>query len=523
MSQHYPPPPPPSQPYYSQTDTDQQYYPPQPGRYSPVPQSQPPAYDQGSFRGSVAEKWNPRPKYQGIYIGLHWLIINEALKKGNSFFQPEIIPPLVIAGAAGILLSVIYLLLMQRFPQPLIKVTLVLSIAMYFVAAAIFFLDRSYFLSIIFVIFGILYLICAFSWRNRIPFAAIMLETVVSITRKYYGVIIMGFIGLIFQVGWSVLWLLSLIGTYQYLDATYCTQGVNGQKTCKNTGLFYLIFVYLLFSFYWTSQVIKTIVHVTSSGVYATYYFLEGTPQGTGSTPTLSSFKRATTTSIGSICFGSLIIALLNTTRAILQTFANSDDGACGFLAVCIACLLAWIESIVEYFNFYAYVEVAMYGKSYCQAAKDTWTLIKDRGVEAIINDDLIGNVLTMGCLLIGLLCGLFGFLYLKFAISSSSINSNLIIVFVIICVILGFMMSVVITDSIHSGVSTTFVALAEDPDALRRTKPNTRGIKKMVGSVHPIDITPLCKINTTYQNKIKFVYANIAKRYLINLQLIKK
>ncbi|CAG8776516.1 3324_t:CDS:1, partial [Gigaspora rosea] len=30
----------------------------------------------------------------------------------------------------------------------------------------------------------------------------------------------------------------------------------------------------------------------------------------------------------------------------------------------------------------------------------------------------------------------------------------------------------VVITDSISSGVSTTFVALAEDPDALRRTKP---------------------------------------------------
>ncbi|CAG8704230.1 28179_t:CDS:10 [Dentiscutata erythropus] len=44
----------------------------------------------------------------------------------------------------------------------------------------------------------------------------------------------------------------------------------------------------------------------------------------------------------------------------------------------------------------------------------------------------------------------------------------------------------------------------------------NTRGIKKMVGSVHPIDITPLCKINSTYLNKLKFVY-------LINLQLIKK
>ncbi|CAG8585462.1 15187_t:CDS:2 [Racocetra persica] len=492
MSQYYPPAPAPTQPtqpYYSQTD-QQQYYPPQSGRYSPVPHYQPPAYEQGSFRGSIAEKWNPTPKFQGMYlwafllflvhlagfvilsyIGLKRLIDNNKLGGKSEFFNPEIIPPFAISGVAGLILSVVYLLLMQRFPQPLIKITLYLSIATYFIAAAFFFLSRLYIWAVIFVVFGILYLIAAFSWRNRIPFAAILLETVVSITRKYYGVVIMGFIGLILQVGWSVLWILSLLGAYEYFDATMCTVASNGRKSCS-IGL-YLILVYLIFSFYWTSQVIKTIVHVTASGVYATYYFLEGTPQGAGTTPTLSSFKRATTTSIGSICFGSLIIALLSTTRTVLQAFANSDEGACGFCAVCIACLLAWIESLVEYFNFYAYVEVAIYGKSYCQAAKDTWTLIKDRGVEAIINDDLIGNVLTMGSLLIGVLCGILGYIYISTSIQYLlTENTNLVIVFVIICFVIGFMMCVVITDAIGSGVSTTFVALAEDPDALRRTKP---------------------------------------------------
>ncbi|RIB23701.1 plasma-membrane choline transporter-domain-containing protein [Gigaspora rosea] len=490
MSQpYYPPPAPPSQPYYSQP-AQQQYYPPQTG-YSPVP---PPAYEQGSFRGSIAEKWNPKPKFQDLwafllflahlvgfvvlsYIGLKYLISQRALERNNTFFRPEIIPPFIISGVIGLILSVAYMLFMQRFPLQLIKVTLYLSIAMYFVAALVFFFfARNFILAIIFIIFGILYLIAAFSWRNRIPFAAVMLETVVSITRKYYGIIIMGFIGLVIQVGWSVLWILSLIGAYEYFDPQFCTTttvSTGSRKSCSLS--LYLILVYLVFSFYWTSQVIKTIVHVTASGVYATYYFLEGTNQGTGTTPTLSSFKRATTTSIGSICFGSLIIALLNTARAVLRTFADSDDGACGFLACCIACLLAWIESLVEYFNFYAYVEVAIYGKSYCQAAKDTWTLIKDRGVEAIINDDLIGNVLTMGSLLIGVLCGLLGFLYINFLLKpllNDQSNTNLIVIFVIICFAIGFMMCVVITDSISSGVSTTFVALAEDPDALRRTKP---------------------------------------------------
>ncbi|CAG8436902.1 11713_t:CDS:10 [Diversispora eburnea] len=51
----------------------------------------------------------------------------------------------------------------------------------------------------------------------------------------------------------------------------------------------------------------------------------------------------------------------------------------------------------------------------------------------------------------------------------------------------------------------------------------NTRGIKKMIGSVHPIDVTVLCKISSNHENRIKFIYANTAKRYLILLQLVEK
>jgi len=136
------------------------------------------------------------------------------------------------------------------------------------------------------------------------------------------------------------------------------TTDANGASSFScDSVILYVVMLYLLFSFYWTSQVIKTIVHVTDSGVFAAFYFLEGTPQGTGSVPTLSSLKRACTTSFGSICFGSLIIAILNTIKAIFQAIASSDDGACGFLAACFACLLSYIEALVEYFNHYAYVE----------------------------------------------------------------------------------------------------------------------------------------------------------------------
>ncbi|CAG8490117.1 5826_t:CDS:2 [Ambispora leptoticha] len=504
-NQYYPPPP--QQQYYPPPPQQQYYPPPVSNTYAPVPGNTyaPPSYEQAPTTNQVAEKWEPKPKYQDLwalvlylvqfagYVALSYVGIKDLIDSGTlnnkhnstSISQRSIntgdsgitldakaIVLLVLALVLGFFLALIYMLLMQRFPKPLIKITLWLSIATYFIAAVIYGLSRQYVLALIFAVFGVIYLFAAWTWRDRIPFAAILLETVTSITKKYYGTIIMGFAGLILQVGWSIWWAFTIIGVYHKIYTRDCQKDPQtGNIRCKSPAII-VAMVFLLFSFYWTSQIIKTIVHVTDAGAYAAYYFLEGTPQGTGSAPTLSSLKRACTTSLGSICFGSLIIAALNTMKAIFRTIANSDDGACGFLACCVEYLLACIEGLVEYFNHYAYVQVAIYGKSYCTAAKDTWRLIKDRGIEAVINDNLIGNVLTMGAIFIGVLCGLFGYAYLVIVKPDFNINGQNTLFLVLICFLLGLMMTIVVTDAIDSGVTTTFVALAEDPDALRRTKP---------------------------------------------------
>lgn len=54
---------------------------------------------------------------------------------------------------------------------------------------------------------------------------------------------------------------------------------------------------------------------------------------------------------------------------------------------------------------------MAIYGKDFCTAGKDTWRLIKSRGIDAIINDSLIGNVLGFGMIFAGLFAGGFGLL----------------------------------------------------------------------------------------------------------------
>lgn len=95
--------------------------------------------------------------------------------------------------------------------------------------------------------------------------------------------------------------------------------------------------------------------------------------------------------------------------------------------------------------------------------------MIKDRGIEAMINDNLIGNVLFMGGLLVGVLCGLLGFIYLEVASPSYNQNGGMTPVVIMVCFLIGASMFSTVATVISSGVATTFVCLAEDPEALRR------------------------------------------------------
>lgn len=42
---------------------------------------------------------------------------------------------------------------------------------------------------------------------------------------------------------------------------------------------------------------------------------------------------------------------------------------------------------------------LALYGKSYMQAAQSAWHLLRDRGVDALVNDSLVGMSESPWCL----------------------------------------------------------------------------------------------------------------------------
>ena len=75
----------------------------------------------------------------------------------------------------------------------------------------------------------------------------------------------------------------------------------------------------------------------------------------------------ALTTSFGSICFGSLIVAIIQTLRELASQAQNQREG--NILACLAQCILSCIESLVEFFNRWAYVYVGLYGYSYLEVS----------------------------------------------------------------------------------------------------------------------------------------------------------
>lgn len=133
---------------------------------------------------------------------------------------------------------------------------------------------------------------------------------------------------------------------------------------------------------------------------------------------------------------------------------------------------------------------IALYGKPYVKAAKDTWRLFKDRGITLLVNDSLINNIWTFGSIAVGALCSAFAYIYvrpkfvqlyhhraritnaslhglLQLKVSNPSYVANnpgiksivigyAFIIGFFICHTLGY-------GALSSGVSTIFVGLAED------------------------------------------------------------
>ena len=375
---------------------------------------------------------------------------------------------LCFLSAVGAMLIIFFFFgVMIRYAEKLIQGSLCISIGLTLLFAIAFAAEGVVVLAVIYFLMFLLVIWYAVSVWSRIPFATANLVTATTAIKSNMGIIPVAFGLVVALVAWIFVWTLSMTGVYmrtRTCDATTgdCDDGTAG----KVAGLF------MMLSFYWTSEVLKNVLVVTVSGVVGTWWFAPHEANSFWSPAILDSLSRASTYSFGSVCLGSLVMALIQVLHQLVHEARRSNDRNSVLLCI-LECIVALIESIAEYFNKFTLIYIGLYGYDYLTAGKKVMELFKNRGWTTIINNNLLLRTLLLVNLAVGALTGCVGVLVCLLIPSWLELfGENDFIVAFIIAFIIGLFMSNVVFGVIASASDTVMVCFAESPNDFQENFP---------------------------------------------------
>uniref|UniRef100_A0A7S1Z813 Choline transporter-like protein n=1 Tax=Ditylum brightwellii TaxID=49249 RepID=A0A7S1Z813_9STRA len=399
-------------------------------------------------------------------------------------FSTEFLPTIFLVSIIfAPLLSFGALALMDQHAQVLLQGSLIFSIVfnvlLFFTTLASSDPDGSY-------VFLFLALIAAWYAKvvwSRVPYAASTLKCAVRAVRGNFGLALLALGTVPVTVFYSVFWIVSVYGasTWECMYSTYPadsslgtddTNEQNEQTGLSGLGAF-IMFLFIL-SYYWTMQVIANSNRTTIAGVIGTWCFNPINASSFCSTAVRDSFVRSNTYSLGSIAFGSLIVAMIQFIKSSVKSMRGRNRGSC--LYCCLECLLIYIERIAQYFHKWAFVYVGLYGYGYIDAGKAVMTLFQQRGCTAIISDNLVRRMLYLiaGCvgLCVGVVCALVGAIF-GGAQGAHGDEMRIWTYLALFCgFLLGFLLSIIIMGAVGDSVDAIIVCFAEAPAEFKRNHP---------------------------------------------------
>ena len=281
------------------------------------------------------------------------------------------------------------------------------------------------------------------------------LNTALNAVKSNAGLGLVAYLIMALAFGWSGLWVM----------------GIASSLATSNVGIVFL----LLVSYYWTFGVLTNTIHVTTAGTVGTWWFVPHEANGCWSSAIQDSFCRATSYSFGSICLGSLLVAVIQALRMMARQARERDDMQ--LLLCLVECILACIQDIMEYFNKWAYVYVGLYGFGYIEAGRNVIQLFQSKGWTTIITDDLADRVLLMMSVAVGAITGLIGM-----AVAAADPNllsglgleegSSIAMTAFLVSFLVGLAFCSILMSVVGSAVNTIIVCFAESPGEFETNHP---------------------------------------------------
>jgi len=235
--------------------------------------------------------------------------------------------------------------------------------------------------------------------RKKIELTAAMIKETCRGIQNNLVLFPLSFLVIVVFLGFSVYWVAAFVFLYSIPGDNVEWQPSDKYPPKFNESIRNLMW-FMLFGFFWVSAFISAVFRHTVAGAVSTWYFSRDLLSPRPSRlPAVTSLFRAVTTSLGSLAFGSLLVAIVELMHAMLYWTkkANYQNRLVAFVIKCLQCLLACVECALRFVNKFAIIYVAMHGHSFCRAARESVDLIARNFLATVVTDLIGGFVLFMG------------------------------------------------------------------------------------------------------------------------------
>jgi hypothetical protein len=173
---------------------------------------------------------------------------------------------------------------------------------------------------------------------------------------------------------------------------------------------------------------------------------------------------------MGTVAFGSLIIAIIKTIRAVIayiqKKAKKSKNKILEYIMCILQCVMWCLEKIMKFINKHAYIITAIYGNSFCSASRKAFFLLL-RNILRVAAVNMVSTfVLFLGKLFISV--GTTFLCYLAIAYGTDSSNINGIIAPLVFTFILSYWITSMFLEIFGMGIETVLFAFIADEEMFK-------------------------------------------------------
>ncbi|GFR06390.1 choline transporter-like protein 4 [Trichonephila clavata] len=162
---------------------------------------------------------------------------------------------------------------------------------------------------------------------------------------------------------------------------------------------------YNLFGLFWALFFCVGVGQVSLSGAFASYYWTRDKTKNIPICAIGGGTYRCIRYHLGSIAFGSLLIAIVRMIRVMLEYIDKKckkyDNPCTRAILCCMKCCFWCLEKFLRFISKNAYIMIAIYGKNFCSSSKKAFQLLMRNILRVVVLDKITDFLLFMGKLVV--------------------------------------------------------------------------------------------------------------------------